>query len=32
MTHEESPWINNKSYNGIIPPDEMRDYFNTRVG
>lgn len=32
MTHEESPWINNKAFNGIISTDEMNDYFKSRVG
>ena len=32
MTHEESPWINNKACNGIISIDEMSDYFKSRVG
>jgi len=32
MTHEESPWINNKNFNGTITTDEMSDYFKSRVG
>lgn len=31
MTHEESPWINHESSAGVIPKNEIEEYFRTRV-
>ncbi|MAC47020.1 MAG: hypothetical protein CMI12_09215 [Oceanospirillum sp.] len=31
MTHEESPWLNNESHAGVISPDEIKEYFKTRI-
>lgn len=31
MTHEESPWINHKDTAGIIPKEELAEYFKTRL-
>lgn len=32
MTHEESPWLKNEAVGGVISHQELRDYFNTRIG
>ncbi|VAW66662.1 hypothetical protein MNBD_GAMMA08-928 [hydrothermal vent metagenome] len=31
MTHEEPPWINHKDIAGIIPQEELAEYFKTRL-
>ncbi len=31
MTHEEPPWINHKDVAGIIPTEELTEYFKTRL-
>lgn len=31
MTHEEKPWIDNEAKSGVIPFDEIRSYFKTRL-
>jgi uncharacterized phage-associated protein len=31
MTHEETPWIDNEKLASVIPFDEIKTYFKTRV-
>lgn len=31
MTHEESPWMNHKDVAGVIPQEELAEYFKTRL-
>lgn len=31
MTHEEPPWMNNKDGPGLIPKEEITEYFKTRI-
>ena len=31
MTHEETPWIEHEADAGVIPNDDMKEYFKTRL-
>jgi len=31
MTHSEPPWRNHEASAGVIPQEELRDYFKTRI-
>ncbi len=31
MTHEESPWLNHESTAGLIPKQELTEYFQSRI-
>ncbi len=31
MTHEEKPWIEHEANAGVIPQEEIKEYFKTRI-